>query len=302
MSQEGSQVEVSQPVDGIVDVSELQQMWLTAQDWLFLNGVKIVVALLILFIGRSIARLLTNVIEKTLVRNSVDPTIISFTRNVSYAAMLTFVVIASLGQVGIQTASFVAVIGAAGLAIGLALQGSLANFASGVLMLIFKPFKAGDFIEAGGTAGVVEEIHVFSTQLRSPDNKTLIVPNSAIMGGNIVNYSTKPTRRVDLVVGVSYEADLAHVKLVLQDIIKADDRVLTDPAPVIAVSELADSSVNLVVRPWVKSADYWDVYFGLTERIKVRFDEEGIGIPYPQMDLHVASANVPLVARATETA
>lgn len=302
MSQEGSQVEVNQPVNGIVDVSELQQMWLTAQDWLFLNGVKIVVALLIFFIGRSIARLLTNVIEKTLVRNSVDPTIISFTRNVSYAAMLTFVVIASLGQVGIQTASFVAVIGAAGLAIGLALQGSLANFASGVLMLIFKPFKAGDFIEAGGTAGVVEEIHVFSTQLRSPDNKTLIVPNSAIMGGNIVNYSTKPTRRVDLVVGVSYEADLAHVKLVLQDIVKADDRVLTDPAPVIAVSELADSSVNLVVRPWVKSADYWDVYFGLTERIKVRFDEEGIGIPYPQMDLHVASANVPLVARASETA
>jgi len=197
------------------------------------------------------------------------------------------VVLAALSQLGIQTTSFIAILGAAGLAIGLALQGSLANFAAGFLMIIFRPFKVGDFIEGAGVAGVVEQIQIFTTILRTPDNKTIIVPNAGLSNGNITNYSTKDTRRVDLTVGASYDADIRHVKQVLEGIIAADQRILPDPAPMIVVSELADSSVNFVVRVWVKSPDYWGVFFNANEQVKLRFDEEGIGIPYPQRDVHV---------------
>ena len=179
-------------------------------------------------------------------------------------------------------------LGAAGLAIGLALQGSLSNFAAGVLIIIFRPFKVGDYIEAGGEAGIVEEIKIFSTQLRSPDNKTIILPNSTIMDGNIVNYSTKPTRRIDLVIGVGYEAHLPDVKHVLRSVVDADNRVLREEDNMVEVLELADSSVNFVVRSWVRTEDYWDVYFSLMENIKLKLDEAGINIPYPQMDVHMS--------------
>jgi small conductance mechanosensitive channel len=217
----------------------------------------------------------------------VDETLVSFIVNLTYIVLMTFIIIAALGQLGVQTASFVAVLGAAGLAVGLALQGSLANFAAGVLMIIFKPFKVGDFIEAGGTSGVVEEIGIFTTELKSPDNKKVIIPNAKVTGDNIVNYTAKDKRRVDIIAGVSYEDDLDKVRKVLEEIITDDERILEDPSPTIGVLELADSSVNFVVRPWVKTADYWDVFFSTQEKIKKRFDAEGITIPFPQRDVHV---------------
>ena len=192
-----------------------------------------------------------------------------------------------MSALGIPMTSFIAIIGAAGLAVGFALQGSLGNFAAGVMILLFKQFKAGDVIEAAGILGVVESLNIFSTQLKTGDNKTIFVPNGKLVGDNIINYSTKPTRRVDLVIGVSYDADLSHVKSVLGDILAKEDRVLKDPEPTIGVLELADNSVNFAVRPWVNAADYWGVYFDLHETIKVRFDSERIGIPYPQRDIHL---------------
>jgi small conductance mechanosensitive channel len=197
------------------------------------------------------------------------------------------VVLAALAQLGIQTTSFIAVIGAAGLAIGFALQGSLSNFAAGVMLIIFRPFKVGDFIEAAGTAGVVEEIMIFSTKLRSPDNKQLYVPNGSILSGTIVNYSAKNQRRVDLVFGCGYGDDIKKVKALLEAIVKENPLVLDDPAPTIGVLELGDSSVNFAVRPWVATPDYWDAYFQITEGVKQRFDEAGISIPFPQRDVHL---------------
>lgn len=197
------------------------------------------------------------------------------------------VVIAALGQLGVQTASFVAIIGAAGLAVGFALQGSLANFASGVLLILFRPIKVGDYVEVAGTSGTVKEISIFSTILLTPDNKTVISSNSAVMGGNIINYSTEKTRRVDLVVGVSYSSDLALVKSELEAIAQSDDRILKDKDWTIGVSELADSSVNFVFRVWVNTPDYWAVYFYLNEAVKTNFDKKGIEIPFPQMDVHL---------------
>jgi small conductance mechanosensitive channel len=201
--------------------------------------------------------------------------------------LLIFVIIAALAQVGIQTTSLIAVLGAASLAIGLALQGSLANFAAGVLLIIFRPFKVGDYVECAGTAGAVDEMQIFTTQLKSPDNKKIIIPNAKLLGDVITNYSAQETRRVDLVIGVSYSDDLQKVEKVLTDILSQDERVLKDPAPTIAVLELADSSVNFAVRPWVKTGDYWNVYFALTKNIKMRLDAEGIAIPFPQRDVHL---------------
>jgi small conductance mechanosensitive channel len=190
-------------------------------------------------------------------------------------------------KLGIPTASFVAVVGAAGLAVGFALQGSLANFAAGVLLVLFKPIRVGDYVEAGGVSGTVEEIQIFATKLKSPDNKAIIVPNGKVMGDNIINYTMKETRRVDLVAGVSYSDDLNKTQKVIEEILAADSRVLKDPAPTVAVLELADSSVNFAVRPWVKTAEYWDLYFDLQKAIKERFDAEGISIPFPQRDVHL---------------
>ncbi len=261
----------------------LQKVWeLTA-----IYGIKAVIALLILFIGRIIAKLLTKVVKRLMGRSKIDPTIINFTGSLTYIALLAFVVIAALGQLGIQTTSFIAVVGAAGLAIGLALQGSLSNFAAGFLMIIFRPFTIGDFIEGGGVAGTVEEISIFTTILKTPDNKTVIIPNAKLTEGNIVNWTVKGTRRVDLVMGIGYGDDIDKAKQIMADVVAGDDRILTDPAPQIALSELADSSVNFVVRPWVKSADYWNVHSALTENIKKAFDANGISIPFPQRDVHL---------------
>ncbi len=220
----------------------------------------------------------------------VDPTISKFVGSIAYYLMFAFVVIAALGQLGVQTASVVAIIGAAGLAVGFALQGTLSNFAAGVMMILLRPIKVGDFVEVAGTSGSVSEVAIFATTLLTGDNKTIIIANSAVMGGNIINYSTQPERRVDLVVGVGYGSNIQQVKDELQAIADAESRILHDKGVTIGVSELADSSVNLVFRTWVKSADYWGVYFALNERVKTRFDEVGIEIPFPQMDIHTDQA------------
>ncbi len=257
------------------------------QELLAFYGLKILAAIVIFIVGRWIARALKNVIKRMMTKGNVDDILVSFVGNLTYIALLAFVIIAALNQLGIQTTSFIAVIGAAGLAVGLALQGSLANFAAGVLMIIFRPFKAGDYIEGAGVAGVVEKVHIFTTQIKTPDNKTIIIPNGKLMGDNITNYSTKDTRRVDMVIGVGYGDDLKKVREILEDILAKDDRILEDPAPTIGVLELGDNSVNFAVRPWVKTQDYWGAYFDVTETVKRRFDEEGISIPYPQRDVHL---------------
>ncbi len=262
----------------------------TINAWLTLYGLRLLGAILILVIGVWLSKLLTGLLRKVLNARQVDPTLVGFCANLAYGALVVFVVIATLNQIGFQTTSMIAVIGAAGLAVGFALQGSLANFAAGVLMVLFKPFKAGDFIEGAGTAGTVEEIKIFSTQMKTPDNKTVIIPNGALLGGNIVNYSTKGTRRMDLVIGVSYGDDIRKVKQVLLDIIGAEERFLKDPAPVVALLEMADSSLNFAFRPWVNGSDYWPTYFDTLETIKTRFDQEGISIPFPQHDVHLIQA------------
>lgn len=269
----------------------MEDMTQTLPEMLTYYGLKLVGAVLIFIIGRFIAKGLRALIRKGLEKGHVDETLVSFITNLSYVGLMTFVIIAALSKLGVQTASFVAVIGAAGLAVGLALQGSLANFAAGVLMMIFKPFKVGDYIEAGGTSGIVEDIGIFTCELKSPDNKKIIIPNAKLTGDNIVNYSAKDARRIDLVAGVSYEDDLDKVRKVLEEILSEDDRILDDPAPTIGVLELADSSVNFAVRPWVKTADYWDVFFATQEKIKKRFDAEGIAIPFPQQDVHLHQAS-----------
>lgn len=257
------------------------------QELAVFYGIKIIIAVVIFIVGRWIAKALKNFIQQMMAKRNVETTIASFICNMSYATLMTIVIIAALNQFGIQTASLIAIVGAAGLAIGLALQGSLANFAAGFLMLIFRPFKTGDYIEGAGTQGTVEEIHLFTIQLKTPDNKTVIIPNAKLMGDNIINYSAKDKRRVDLVIGVSYSDNLSKVRQVLEDVLSKDNRVLKDPAPTIAVMELGDNSVNFAVRPWAKTDDYWNVYFDLTEDIKKRFDAESISIPFPQRDVHL---------------
>ena len=268
-------------------MEDAQRILLQIQELLTAYGLKVLAALAILFFGRIAAGWTRRAVEKLMAKGKTDPMIIGFVGSIAYVAMMVFVVLAALGQLGIQTTSFIAVLGAAGLAIGLALQGSLSNFAAGFLLIMFRPFKVGDFIEGAGVSGAVESIQIFTTTLRTGDNKTVIVPNSKLLGDNITNYSAKETRRVDLTVGVSYDADLAEVKRILNDIASKDERVKTDPPPLIAVSELADNSVNLVMRLWTNTADYWNVYFETTEAVKLRLDEAGIGIPYPQRDVHI---------------
>ncbi len=250
-------------------------------------GIKIILAIVLFLVGKRIASWLSKMTKNALTKGHIDPTLVSFVGNIVNALLLAAVVIAVLDVVGIQTTSLVAVIGAAGLAIGLALQGSLANFASGVMLIIFRPFRQGDFITAGGESGIVEEVTLFTTSMRTPDNKAIIIPNAAITSGSITNFSAKPTRRVDLVYGVSYSDDLKKVKEVIWDVLNADERILKDPAPTVGLLELADSSVNFAVRPWVNASDYWAVYFDLNETIKLRFDQEGISIPFPQRDVHL---------------
>ena len=262
--------------------------WLdTLESVALAYGPKVIGTIVILVVGLWLARLVRRIIGRVITRRELDPIIGAFITNLAHIALLVFVVIAALQTAGIPTTSFVAVIGAAGLAIGLALQSSLSNFAAGFLLIIFRPFKQGDYIEAGGSAGLVEEIQVFTTVLKTPDNKKVIVPNSGIMGGNIVNFSAHPTRRVDWVFGVSYSDDIDKVRATLQRLIEADSCILKDPAPEIVVSALADSSVNFTVRGWVAMAEYWNVLFAMNERVKKTFDAEGITIPFPQREMHV---------------
>jgi small conductance mechanosensitive channel len=257
------------------------------QGLVVVHGIKIIIALVIFIVGRWIVKAVRNFVKNMLTKKNVDPAVNSFVCSLIYVTLLVFVIIAALAQVGIETTSLIAVLGAASLAIGLALQGSLANFAAGVLLIIFRPFKVGDYVECAGTAGAVDEMHIFTTQLKSPDNKKIIRPNAKLLGDVITNYSAKETRCVDLVVGVSYGDDLQKVEKVLRDVLSKDERVLKDPAPTVGVLALADSSVNFVVRPWVKTGDYWSVYFELNKSIKMRLDAEGIAIPFPQRDVHL---------------
>ena len=250
-------------------------------------GINLITAIVIFFVGKWIVNLVVKGLLKAMQKGDMDVTLRRFIANLARMLLMLFVIIAAIHQLGIQTASLIALVGAAGLAVGLALQGSLSNFAAGVLIVLFRPYKVGDWIEGAGVSGSVEEVQILTTVLKTGDNKRVIIPNSQIMGSTITNYSANETRRVDLVIGVSYSDDLDKVRKELQDIVAADDRILEDPAVTIAVSELADSSVNFVVRPWVKTADYWAVYFDLTERVKKRFDEVGISIPFPQQDVYI---------------
>ncbi len=249
-------------------------------------GINIVLALAIFFLGKSIARLLVSVANKLMVKAKVDNILVNFISSILNSVLLLFIVIASLDQLGVNTTSLIALIGAAGLAIGLALQGTLQNLASGVMLIIFRPFNDGDFVEAAGVSGVVEEIGIFTTTMRSGDNREIIIPNGEIFGGTITNYSKRSTRRVDMVFGIGYDDDIKKAKEIISRILAQDERILNDPEPLVVVAELADSSVNFNVRPWCKTDDYWDVYFDTHENIKLAFDAEGISIPYPQMDVH----------------
>lgn len=268
----------------------LEETLQKVMDLTALYGIKVILALVIFFVGKWLAKTVSRVVQKTMAKRQVDLALQYFVSSLVFYGLLVFVIIAALSQVGIQTASLIAVVGAAGLAIGLALQGSLANFAAGFLILLFRPFKIGDYIEAAGTAGTVEKIMIFTTELLTPDNKKVIIPNGSITSDNIVNYSANDTRRVDLVIGISYGDDIDKAKAVLREVVQADPRVLPEPAVNIAVAELADSSVNIIVRPWAKTADYWGLYWDLTEAIKKRLDQEGISIPFPQRDIHVHQA------------
>lgn len=259
------------------------------QDVMVSHLVNIVMALVIFVIGRWIGRAVSGLMEKALLSRSIDKAVVSFLGSIVYSLIMVAVLLMALSHVGVQTTSFIAILGAAGLAVGLALQGSLANFASGVLIIIFRPFKAGHFIDAGGVMGTVDKIEIFQTVLKTPDNKRVIIPNAQITGGAITNFSAEPTRRVDLVIGISYDSDLKKAKALLADILAQDERVLAEPAPNIVIGELADSSVNILVRPWVNAADYWGVYWETLEKVKLTFDEQGIGIPFPQMDVHIQS-------------
>lgn len=245
------------------------------------------VALLIFLIGKWIARRITNVLVRLMKSRDVDVTLIKFLEGIIYYALLASVVIAAAGQLGIKTTSFLAVLGAASLAIGLALKDSLSNFSSGIMLILFRPFKVGDVVTIGGETGKVEAVSVFSTILNTGDNQKKIIPNGAISNATITNITANPTRRVDLVVGIGYDDDIRKAKETLEAILAADTRILQDPAPTVAVSALGASSVDLVVRPWVNTTDYWDVFFSLNETIKLTFDEKGISFPYPQQDVHL---------------
>jgi small conductance mechanosensitive channel len=271
--------------------NSMNALWITTRDFLTTNGIQmsinIILAGLIFYIGRWIARILTDLMEKGFHSAHFDPTLGKFISNVAYFALLIFVVVAALGRLGVPTASFVAAVGAAGLAVGLALQGSLSNFAAGVLLIIFKPFRVSDYVEIAGIGGTVQEIQIFNTVLNSPDNVRIIVPNAQVTGANIKNYTANDKRRLDMVIGISYGDNIAKARQVIADVINSDGRVMRDPAPTVAVLGLGDSSVNIAVRPWIKPDDYWACHFDLHEKIKGALEANGITIPFPQRDIHI---------------
>lgn len=250
-------------------------------------GQKLAMGILILVIGLWIASMITNSVKKLMDKRDYDPALKGFLGSMLGMVLKVLVVISALGTLGIEMTSFVAILGAAGLAVGMALSGTLQNFAGGVMILIFKPFKVGDVIQAQGYTGGVSEIQIFNTILKTPDNKTIIIPNGGLSTGSMVNFSTEARRRVDWTIGIGYGDDVDKARSVIKGMIDADKRILQDPAPAIVVSELADSSVNFAVRAWVEAADYWGVFFEMNENVYKTFDKEGLNIPYPQMDVHV---------------
>jgi small conductance mechanosensitive channel len=287
---------ITDKVPEITDkIPELESYWNQFLDMAKTTGVEfagnVVTAIVIFVVGKWVANLLTKTLRTLMQKQEIDKTLETFVGNLVRMVLMVFVIIAAISALGVQTTSFIAILGAAGLAVGLALQGSLSNFASGVLIVLFRPYKVGDWVEAAGISGSVVEVQILTTVLKTGDNKQIIVPNSQIMGDIITNYSANDTRRVDMVVGVSYDDNLDKVRSTIEELVAADDRILSDPECTIAVSELADSSVNFVVRPWVKTADYWGVRFDLTEAIKKRFDKEGISFPFPQQDIHLYKAD-----------
>jgi len=254
-------------------------------------GLKIIGALLIFFIGKAIANKLRILLTKALDHHKVEKTLVELSSSTLYYGLMAVILLAALGQLGIETTSFMAILGAAGLAIGLALKDTLSNIGSAVVILVFRPFKIGDYINAGGAEGTVDKISLFTTTISPVDNRLIIVPNSAITAGNIVNFSSKPVRRVDHVVGIGYDEDIKKAKEVMYTVIEKSAHTLSDPEPLVAVTELADSSVNFTVRAWVDSADYWDAYFEIIEEIKYALDDANISIPFPQMDVHLNQEN-----------
>jgi small conductance mechanosensitive channel len=269
-------------------ISAIDNIATLAYDKIMDYGPKLLLALVVLFIGLRIIKSITKMSNKRFEKTNLDPTLRPFLLSLISVLLKAMLFIAVASMIGVETTSFVAVLGAAGLAVGLALQGTLANFAGGVLLLIFKPYKVGDLIETQGHLGSVKEIQIFNSILLSPENKTIIIPNGAISNGDITNYSKEGMIRVDIIIGISYNADIKKAKDVLNEIMASDSRVLKDPAPTVAVSELADSSVNMVVRPWCNPADYWDVLFDTTENCKLALDEANIEIPFPQLDVHLS--------------
>ncbi len=265
----------------------LDGMVATATDLMSAWGLQVVGAIVVLIIGFVVAKIVRGAVHKGLERSKLDNTLVPFLSKMVYYLVLIFVLVAVLSLFGIETTSFIAVLGAAGFAVGLAMQGTLSNFSAGVMLLFFRPFGVGDYIEAGGTAGSVREIGVFATTLNTPDNVRIIAPNSSVFGSIIKNYAANPTRRNDMVMGISYDDDIGKAIEVINRCLKEDQRVLQDPAPVVAVSELADSSVNLVVRPWCAKEDYWGLRFDLTRRMKEQLEAAGCSIPYPQTDVHL---------------
>lgn len=286
---------LAQPAESVADPTGLNVLFQVVEKYLGENGSdllwNILAGITILVIGRWAAKLVTRIIEKLTTRARIDETLVKFVSNMAYWAMLVMIIVAAIDQVGIDTTSFAALVAASGLAVGLALQGSLSNFAAGVMIILFKPIRVGDYAEAGGTAGVVEEIQIFHTMMRTGDNKQIIIPNSMITGDTITNFSAKDTRRIDLVIGCGYDDDLPAVKRFLEEVLETEEEILEDPEPIVRVHELGDSSINFVVRPWVPSSEYWEVKWSLTEKIKLGFDERGFTFPFPSRDVHVHNAD-----------
>jgi small conductance mechanosensitive channel len=269
-----------------MDADTLQELVALYSPDVITIGVRAASALAMILLGYWAAKFISGLTRKTMVKRDIDTTLTNFLVKLVFCIIFALAAIPALAHAGIQTASVIAALGAAGLAVGLALQGSLANFAAGVLLIAFRPCRVGDWIDAGGCSGSVESISLFSTILLTGDYKRIVIPNAKVMSDAITNYSAMPRRRIDLIVGISYEADMRTAKQILQKLVAADERILKDPAPTIAVSELANSSVNLVCRPWVATSDYWPTRWQLTEDIKTEFDAAGVGIPYPQIDVH----------------
>jgi small conductance mechanosensitive channel len=270
----------------------MTDLWTYLEKAVQLYALNIVIAILIFVLGRWVAHAVVRFARRVMKRRNVDETLSKFFCSLLFALLMAVIIIAALGQLGIETTSLIAVIGAAGLAIGLALQGSLSNFASGVMLIIFRPFKVGDYVDAGGVSGVAEVISLFTTMFKTPDNKKVIVPNALITSGSITNYSAEDKRRIDLVYRIGYDNDIFKAKQIIQTVLAEDPRILADPAPTVGVEELAVASVNLAVRPWVRTTEYWDVYFALNERMKQRFEEENISMTTPLREVHITKQGI----------